>query len=157
MPSAGDTAPDFTATAVAGDVEEFTLSERLDEAPIVLAFFPSAFTPICNHQMDAFQLGLDTFRDAGATIYGVSVDSPFALNAYRDEYGLGFDLVSDMRRSAVEGYGLLTDAPDYDLYSVANRAVFVIDGDGEIVYAWTADVPENEPDYEELLAAIEAV
>jgi peroxiredoxin len=156
MPSQGDSAPDFTAKVANGDVEEFTLSEHLREAPAVLAFFPGAFTPPCSNEMNALQSRIDEFDDAGATLYGVSADSAFSLNAFRDEYDLEFDLVSDMNRAVIEDYDLSIDVADLGLYGVANRAVYVLDEDGEITYAWTAESPENEPDYEELLEAVRA-
>ncbi|WP_254537382.1 redoxin domain-containing protein [Halomarina litorea] len=157
MVSEGDSAPDIEAKVANGDVEDFTLSEHLDEAPVVLAFFPGAFTPPCTNEMNALQEDIDGFEEAGATIYGVSADSAFSLNAFRDEYDFEFDLVSDMSREAIEDYGLSLDVPELGLYGVANRAVFVVDSDGQVTYAWTADDPETEPDYEELKEAAAAV
>jgi len=157
MPSENDGAPDFTRKVANGDMEDFTLSDHLDEAPIVLAFFPGAFTPPCSNEMTALQSRIDEFDEAGATIYGVSADSAFSLNAFRDEHDLKFDLVSDMSRGVIEDYDLSIDVGDLGLYGVANRAVFVVDGDGRITYTWTAESPENEPDYDELLDAVEAV
>jgi peroxiredoxin len=157
MPSENDSAPDFTRKVANGDMEDLTLSDHLDEAPIVLAFFPGAFTPPCSNEMTALQSRIDEFDEAGATIYGVSADSAFSLNAFRDEHDLEFDLVSDMSRGVIEDYDLSIDVGDLGLYGVANRAVFVVDGDGQITYTWTAESPENEPDYDELLDAAEAV
>jgi peroxiredoxin len=153
MVSEGDSAPDIEAKLANGDVEDFRLSDHLDDAPVVLAFFPGAFTPPCTNEMNALQDDIGGFQDAGATIFGISADSAFSLNAFRDEYDFEFDLVSDMSREAIEAYDLSLDVPDLGLYGVANRAVFVVDGDGEITYAWEADDPETEPNYEELQQA----
>jgi peroxiredoxin len=156
MVAESDTAPTFTATLANGDVETFDLSEHLGDGPVVLAFFPGAFTPPCSNEMVALQDHLDDFEAAGATVFGVSADSAFSLNAFREEHDLGFDLVSDMDRTAIEAYGLRIDIEDLGLLGVANRAVYVVDGDGEVSYVWTTDDPTVEPDYEELLDAVEA-
>ncbi|MFC6836038.1 redoxin domain-containing protein [Halomarina ordinaria] len=157
MVSEGDSAPTFTATLANGDVEEFDLSEHLGDGPTVLAFFPGAFTPPCSNEMVALQDHLGEFESAGATLYGVSADSAFSLNAFRDEHGLEFDLVSDMGRDVIESYDLTIDIEDLGLFGVANRAVFVLDEDGEVTYAWVSDDPTVEPDYDELLDAVESV
>jgi peroxiredoxin len=156
MPQTGDSAPRFTATLANGDVEPFELDEHLGDGPVVLAFFPGAFTPPCSNEMVALQDHLDQFEDAGATLLGVSADSAFSLNAFREENGLEFDLVSDTGRGAIDDYDVRIDVADIGLHGVANRAVFVLDGDGTVTYAWTADEPSTEPDYDELLDAVRA-
>ncbi|PSQ20725.1 peroxiredoxin [Halobacteriales archaeon QS_9_67_17] len=105
---------------------------------------------------DATVANGDVFEDAGATVLGLSADSAFSLNAFRDEHDLSFDLVSDMDGDAIDAYGLEIDIGDLGLFGVANRAVFVIDDGGEVTYTWTTDDPTNEPDYEELVEAVEA-
>jgi peroxiredoxin len=156
MPETGDAAPDFTNKVATGEVAEFTLSDVTGDGPVVLAFFPGAFTPPCSNEMVALEAHLDDFETAGATVYGVSADSPFSLNAFRDEHDLSFDLVSDMSRETIRAYDLEIDIADLGLHGVANRAVYVLDDDGEIVYDWVADSPENEPDYDELLDAVQS-
>jgi peroxiredoxin len=137
-------------------VEPFDLSDHLGDGPVVLAFFPGAFTPPCSNEMVALQGHHDEMEAAGATLLGVSADSAFSLNAFREEHGLEFDLVSDMGREAIDAYGLEIDIDDLGLHGVANRAVFVLDESGTVTYVWTTDDPTNEPDYEALLEAVEA-
>ncbi|MBX0323743.1 redoxin domain-containing protein [Halomicroarcula sp. F13] len=156
MVSTGDSAPNVSATVANGEVEAFELSDHLGDGPVVLAFFPGAFTPPCSNEMVALQDHLADFEAAGATLLGLSADSAFSLNAFREEHGLEFDLVSDMSREAIRDYGLEIDIADLGLHGVANRAVFVVDGDGDVAYSWVADDPTNEPDYEELLGAVES-
>jgi peroxiredoxin len=156
MVTESETAPTFTATLANGDVEAFDLDDYLGDGPVVLAFFPGAFTPPCSNEMVALQGHLDEFQAAGATVLGISADSAFSLNAFRDEYDIEFDLVSDMDRDTIEAYDLEIDIPDLGLHGVANRAVYVLDEDGTVTYAWTTEDPTVEPDYEELLAAVEA-
>ncbi|WP_066413188.1 redoxin domain-containing protein [Halorubrum aethiopicum] len=156
MVSTGDTAPTFTATYKGSDHETFDLEEHLGDGPVVLAFFPGAFTPPCSNEMVALQERYDDFEAAGATLLGVSADSAFSLGAFADEYDLAFDLVSDMDGDTIEAYGLSMDLADLGLYGVANRAVYVLDDEGTVTYAWVADDPTNEPDYDALLEAVEA-
>ncbi|WP_339104489.1 redoxin domain-containing protein [Haloterrigena salinisoli] len=156
MPATGDAAPDFTAPLANGDIEEFTLSDRLeDEAPIVLAFFPGAFTSVCTSEMCAFQDRLAGFNDLDASVYGVSRDSPFTLNEFRAQNDLEFGLISDYNKEITDDYGIEMDFDDLGVYGVAKRSVFVIDGDGEITYSWVSDDPGVEPDYDEVEAAVE--
>jgi peroxiredoxin len=153
MVTVGDEAPDFTAPLANGDVESFTLSERLGEAPLVLAFFPAAFTGTCTNEMKSFQERLGEFEAAGATVYGVSVDSPFALNEFREQNDLTFDLVSDANREVVEAYDVTMDFEAVGIRDLAKRAVFVVDAEGTVTYAWVSDDAGVEPEYDEVLAA----
>jgi len=143
----GDEAPDFTAPLANGDVETFTLSEHLDEAPIVLAFFPAAFTPTCTTEMCTFRDRMANFEDIDATVYGISVDLPYTLNEFREQNDLDFGLISDERRELIDAYGVASAFSPLDM-RVAQRAVFVVDDDGTITYRWLGDTPKQEPDYE---------
>lgn len=158
MVSKGDEAPDFTVPLSNGEVDSFTLSEALEsESPIVLAFFPGAFTSVCSHEMNTFQDRLDEIVDTGATLYGVSIDTPFSQNAFRDDLGLEFDLLSDTNREMIHEYDVAMDFENLGVRDVAKRSVFVIDDSGTITYAWVSDDPGREPDYDEVVAAVEAV
>jgi len=157
MVSDGENAPEFTAPLADGDVGTFELSDELEaEGPIVLAFFPGAFTRVCNHEMDTFQDRLDRFTEHDATVYGVSVDSPFVLNELREQLSLEFDLISDANREIIHEYDAATSFDQYGIDELAQRAVFVIDDSGTITYAWIADNPGQEPDYDEVEAAAKA-
>lgn len=150
MVAVGDEAPDFTAPLATGDIESFTLSENLDDAPIVLAFFPAAFTGVCTTEMCTFDDMLSGFEDVGATVFGVSVDSPFTLNEFRGQEGLDFDMISDFEKEVIEAYGVRTDFEHLGVFGLAQRSVFVVDADGTITYRWVADDAGQEPDYDEV-------
>ncbi|MFC6766188.1 redoxin domain-containing protein [Natrinema soli] len=156
MVSQGDTAPTFTATLGTSDHEPFNFEDHIGTDPVVLAFFPGAFTPPCTNEMVALQERIDEFGEGGATVFGVSADSPFSQGAFREEHGIEFDLVSDMAGDAIRAYDLEINIEPLGLYDVANRAVFVVDEDGTITYDWVADDPTNEPDYDELTEAVRA-
>jgi len=153
MVDTGDTAPDFTAPLANGDVDSITLSEELGDGPIVLAFFPGAFTSVCTTEMCSFQDQLSEFEDVGATVYGVSRDTPFTLNEFRDQNDLSFGLISDLNKEIIDAYDVEMDFADLGVYGVAKRSVFVVDADGEVTYAWVSDDPGVEPDYDEVREA----
>lgn len=153
MVSTGDSAPNFSATYRGSDHESFELQDQVGDGAVVLAFFPGAFTPPCTNEMVAIQERIEEFREAGARVLGVSADSAFSQGAFANEYGLEFDLVSDMSGDAIEAYGVGIDIPELGLYGIANRAVYVIDEDGRITYSWVADDPTNEPPYDEVIEA----
>ena len=154
-PETGDTAPTFTAKVGTSDHEPFDLDDVLGDGPVVLAFFPGAFTPPCTNEMVALQERIGEFEATGATVLGVSADSPFSQGAFCNEHGIEFDLVSDMSGDVIRAYGVEMDIADLGLHGIANRSVFVLDDDGTVVYRWIADDPTNEPDYDELLDAVE--
>jgi|SRR5262245_15096328 len=124
----GQQAPDFTLRNEEG--EEVTLSS-LRGRNIVLVFYPLAFSGICTKELHDVTDLADKFTDATAEVYGISVDSPFALKAFRRDENLTPHLLSDFHpRGAV--------AKEYDAYldevGIATRATYVIDKDGRI--AW---------------------
>lgn len=156
MVSTGDAAPTFTATYRGSDHETFEFEDHLGDGPVVLAFFPGAFTPPCSNEMESLQARLEQIESAGATLFGVSADSSFSQEAFVEEYGLAFELVSDMAGNAIEAYDVSLDIPELGLYGVADRAVYVIDEEKTVTYSWIADDPTTEPDYDALIEAVEA-
>lgn len=152
MVTEGDSAPDFTAPMRTpdGDITEFTLSSALDDGPVVLAFFPGAFTSVCTGEMRTFRDRLDGLLDTGASLYGVSIDSPFSLGEFAEQNELTFPLISDTEKDVIEAYDIVMDFDDLGITGVAKRSVFVVDGDGTVTYAWVSDDPGVEPDYDEV-------
>ena len=155
MVSESDTAPDFTAPMRTpdGDITEFSLSSATDDGPVVLAFFPGAFTSVCTGEMRTFRDRLDNLTDAGASLYGVSIDSPFSLGEFAEQNELTFPLISDTNKEVIDAYDVVMDFADLGVPGVAKRSVFVVDESGTITYAWVSDDPGVEPDYDEVEAA----
>jgi peroxiredoxin len=151
MVEVGDEAPNFTAPLANGDVEVVELSDLIaEDAPVVLAFFPAAFTGVCTDEMCTFRDEMAQFDDVGATVYGISVDTPFTQNEFRAQNDLNFDLISDTNRKIIDAYDVSMDFADLGVYEVAKRSVFVVDADGKVTYRWVSDDPGVEPDYEEV-------
>ena len=121
-----------------------------------LAFFPGAFTSVCTTEMCSFRDRLRAFEDVDATVYGVSTDSPFSLNEFRSQNDLSFGLVSDHEKDIIDAYRVRTSFDHIGLHGLAKRAVFVVDTDRTIAYAWVSDDPGVEPDYDEVATAAHA-
>ena len=136
-----------------GDVEEFGLLSAATDGPIVLAFFPAAFTGGCTEEMCTFRDSMARFEEVDATVYGVSVDLPFALNAFADEHDLNFPLVSDFEQQLVEVFDVRLDGV-MGLDGLAERSVFVIDTDGVVRYEWVRE--DGNPDFDELISTVES-
>lgn len=155
MVDEGDTAPDVTApmSTPDGDIASFDLSDAIEDGPVVLAFFPGAFTSVCTGEMRTFRDRLENLTDAGAQLYGVSIDTPFALGEFAEQNDLNFPLVSDSTREVIDAFDVRMDFEELGVTGVAKRSVFVVDEDGTITYSWVSDDPGVEPDYEEVEAA----
>tara|TARA_B100001750_G_scaffold31853_1_gene21829 strand:- start:5946 stop:6392 length:447 start_codon:yes stop_codon:yes gene_type:complete len=142
-------APDFTLTA--HDKSSVTLSE-MRRGRVILAFYPAAFTGVCTKEMCTFSDGIAGLDSSGVSVLGISVDSPFSNAAFADSNGITFPLLSDVHREAVDAYGIALGDFVIPGYTVAQRSVFVVEPDGSIGYAWVADNPGMEPDYEAVMA-----
>ena len=155
MLSINDAAPDFTLKNT--DKEDVSLSDFGDKA-VVLAFYPCAFTGVCDTEMCTLQDNLKAFNDLNTTVLGISVDSPWANGAFSKQYNLEFDLLSDSDREVIKSYDVLfTGLGGIEGYTCANRAVYIIK-DGTIKYAWQAEPnPGVEPDYDELKSNLESI
>ncbi len=150
----GQPAPDFYGMRADGEnVDEFRLSEHLDQTNIVLAFFPLAFTSVCTDEMCTFRDQLARFNDLNAQVYGISVDSPFALNAFIQQQGLTFPLLSDFNREISRSFGVLHEDL-MGLREIAKRSVFVLDPQGVVRYRWVSDDPGQMPDFDAVRAAL---
>src|SRR6476661_11042396 len=146
----GSTAPDFTLTNQ--DREPVTLSAQRGK-PVVLAFFPAAFSSVCTKELCTFRDQLGRLNDAKAQVYGISVDTFFTLKAFQDAQHLTFPLLSDFNKQAIRDFGVYNEDM-IGLKGIAKRAVFVIDKDGVIRYREVLEDARNEPDYEKALAAV---
>ena len=153
MLNINESAPNFTLKNTNKD--DITLSDYTDKV-VVLAFYPGAFTGVCDTEMCTIQDNLNSFNDFGATVFGISVDSPWANAGFASKYNLEFDLLSDLDRTVVNKYDILFKGlGGIEGYTCANRAVFIIQN-GVIKYAWQAEPnPGVEPNYEEIKSFIE--
>lgn len=153
MPTIGSDAPDFTLPD--HKREAVTLSEQRGKN-VVLAFFPAAFTGVCEKELCTFRDSIAAFNDLDAAVYGIAVDAPFSNAAFAERNNLNFPILSDYARAAVRAYDIAhDDFAGMTGYTAAKRSVFVVDKQGKLQYAWVADNPGQEPNYDEVKAAVE--
>ena len=151
----GSIAPDFTLPNQ--DREPVTLSKQRGR-PTVLAFFPAAFSSVCQKELCTFRdaLGqLDKLNRAKAQVYGISVDTFFSLKAFADQQHLTFPLLSDFNKQVIRDYGVFNEDM-IGLKGIAKRAVFVLDKNGVVRHREVLDDARNEPDYQKVYDAVAA-
>jgi peroxiredoxin len=149
----GSKAPDFTLTNQ--DRQPVTLS-GLQGKPVVLAFFPAAFSSVCQKEMCTFRDSLARLGQADAQVYGISVDTFFTLKAFQDQQKLNFPLLSDFNKQVIRDYGVFNEDM-IGLKGIAKRAVFVIDKNGIVRHREVLEDARNEPDYERVFTMLGAL
>ena len=146
----GSKAPDFTL--ISDDRQPVTLS-ALRGRPVVLAFFPAAFSSVCTKELCTFRDSLGRLNRADAQVFGISVDTFFTLKAFHDQQQLTFLLLSDFNKQAIRDYGVFNEDM-IGLKGIAKRAVFVIDKDGIVRHREVLEDARNEPDYEKVFSTL---
>ncbi len=146
----GAAAPDFTTQAsIGGKVFTFALGDALKKGPVVLYFYPAAFTPGCTIEAHDFADAVDQYKALGATVIGVSHDDIDKLNKFSvTECRSKFAVAADTDQHIMKAYdSILALNPNY-----ANRTSYVIAPDGKVIYSYTALAPEKH--VENTLAAV---
>ena len=147
---AGDTAPDFTAQAsIGGKQFTFALADALKKGPVVLYFYPAAFTKGCTIEAHDFAEAMEQYHALGATVIGVSHDKIETLDKFSvSECRSKFAVAADTDQHIMKSYdAILTIKPDY-----ANRTSYVISPTGKIIYSFTDLAPDKH--VENTLAAL---
>ena len=146
----GSKAPDFTLTNQ--DRQPVKLSEQRG-SPVVLAFFPAAFSSVCTKELCTFRDSLARLNEAHAKVYGISVDTFFTLKAFQEAQQLTFSLLSDFNKQAIRDYGVFNEDM-IGLKGIAKRAVFVIDKDGMVRHREVLEDARNEPNYDSVFKTL---
>jgi peroxiredoxin len=137
----GTTAPNFTAKAsLGGQVFTFSLADALKKGPVVLYFYPAAFSYGCTIEAHDFADAVDQYKALGATVIGVSHDDIATLNKFSvSECRSKFAVAADEDQSIMKSYdATIWLAPDY-----ANRVSYVIAPDGKVIYQYTSLNPDK--------------
>ncbi|MGA0407178.1 MAG: redoxin domain-containing protein [Limisphaerales bacterium] len=146
--SVGTQAPDFTLKSKNADgVVDISLSNNKGQKNTVLLFFPLAFTGVCTSELCDVTAGLSQYSDLNADVIGISVDSPFAQEAWAQKENIGITLASDLNKKTAADYGVLLD----DLLgfgSTSARAAFVVDKQGVVQYAEQTPTPKDLPNFD---------
>jgi peroxiredoxin len=154
MVEVGEKAPGFTLYDA--DKKMRNLSEFLAQGKkTVIAFFPGAFTGVCTQEMCTFRDMYSELQGLGGSVVGISVDAPFAQKAFIEKNGLTFPLLCDFKREVIEKYGVVWKGlGGVEGYVSANRAIFVVDGQGVVRYKWIAPNPGTLPNFDEIKKAL---
>jgi peroxiredoxin len=144
----GTIAPDFTLDVTPN--QRLSLHELRGD-PVILAFYPADWSPVCGDQMALYNEILPEFRKAGATLLGISVDGVWCHEAFAKDRHLHFPLLADFepKGSVAQKYGAYREADGF-----CERALFVIDKNGQIAWTWLSPVGIN-PGADGILEALE--
>jgi peroxiredoxin len=155
--SVGSKAPDFTLKSKGAEgLRDVSLSANLGKKNTVLLFFPLAYTSVCTQEMCDVTAGLSAYTDLNADIIAISVDSPFAQEAWAKEKGITITVASDLNKTTAKNYDVLLDDL-IGLGSVSARAAFVIDKSGVIQYAEQTPTPKELPNFEAIKAKLSSL
>lgn len=148
MIAAGAAAPDFTLSDQDG--VPVTLS-GLRGTRVLLVFYPLDFSPVCSDQFAAYQDRLSEMRDAGAELFGISVDSAFSHKAFQDRLGVSIPLLSDFhpKGEVARSYGVYIDARGH-----SQRALVLIDPQGSVEWSHQSPSPLEIPSADLVLEAL---
>lgn len=155
MPIAvGTKAPDFTLKSKTSEgLKDVKLSDNFGKKATVLLFFPLAFTSVCTTEMCDTTAGLGEYEALGASVIGISVDSPFAQEAWANINKIKLTLVSDLNKETTKAYGVLFPGLA-GIGDTAARAAFVIGADGVVKYAEQTATPKDLPNFAAIKAAL---
>jgi peroxiredoxin len=146
--SVGTKAPDFTLKSKqASGLVDVKLSNNFGKKNTVLLFFPAAFTGVCTTELCDITAGLGSYSGLNADVVAVSVDTPFAQEAWAQKEKIGITLASDLNKNVIKQYDvvfpMLAGVGD-----TAARAAFVIDKNGVIQYSEQTPTPKDLPNFQ---------
>ena len=144
-------APDFTL--VDDSLNQITLSE-LKGRPVVLLFFPLAYTRVCTQELCSVSTDLSFYNTLNAVLLGISVDSPFVLSKFKEEYNIHFTLLSDFNKQVSHLYDCIYSDFVHGLKGVSKRAAFVINPEGYIVYEEVLENAGSLPNFDSIKSSL---
>src|SRR6476646_8104045 len=146
-PRVGTQAPDFTLPSTSG--ERITLSQ-LRGKPVLIAFFPLAFSSTCTAELCEMRDDWSEFESRGVVVLPISVDSTYSLKEYKQKYSMTVDLQSDFKREVSIRYGVLNEERFF-----SNRAYFLIDAQGVVRWTHVEENPSLKRTNQEILAEVD--
>jgi peroxiredoxin len=150
----GTSAPDFTLkTKTAHGLEDVKLSDNFGKQNTVLLFFPLAFTGVCTQEMCDVSGGISSYESLNAAIYGISIDSPFAQEAWAHQEKITIKLLSDLNKTVIHAYDVVFPGLA-GIGDTASRAAVVIDKQGHIAHMEQTATPKDLPDFEAVKAVL---
>lgn len=150
----GSQAPDFTLKSKsATGLVDIKLSNNFGKKNTVLLFFPAAFTSVCTSELCSISGGMNDYAALGADVIGISIDTPFAQEAWAQKEKITIPLASDLNKEVIKKYDvvfpMLAGVGD-----TAARAAFVIDKNGVVQYSEQTPTPKDLPNFDAVKAAL---
>ncbi|MEI9942761.1 MAG: redoxin domain-containing protein [Chitinophagaceae bacterium] len=140
-------APDFT---LYDSTKNKVILSELKGNNVLLLFFPFAFTSTCTKELCSIRDNIGLYDKADAKVFGISVDSLYALAKFKEEQHLNFSLLSDFNKDASTAYGSLYETWNYNMKGVSKRSAFVIDKKGIIKYVEVLEEAGKVPDFDSI-------
>jgi len=152
--SVGTKAPDFTLKSKqASGLVDVKLSNNFGKKNTVLLFFPAAFTGVCTQELCDITGGLSAYSGLNADVIAISVDTPFAQEAWAQKEKIGITLASDLNKQVIKQYDvvfpMLAGVGD-----TAARAAFVVDKAGVVQYSEQTPTPKDLPHFDQVKARL---
>ena len=146
--SVGSKAPDFSLKSKnAEGLKDVKLSDNFGKKNTVILFFPLAFTGVCTQEMCDITAGLGAYTGLNADVIAISVDSPFAQEAWAAQNKITITIASDLNKKTAADYDVLL-GDLIGLGSVSARAAFVVDKNGVIQYSEQTPTPKDLPNFD---------
>ena len=152
----GQQAPDFTLYS--DEKKPFKLTDHRGKN-LLLLFFPGAFTSVCTSELNSVNNELDTYEDADVQVVGISTDSPFVLEEFKNANDLQYPLLSDHDGEVSARYGAKynRDFTGMKLDRISKRSAFLVDREGTVQYAEVLENAGEQPDFEAIKERIQAL
>lgn len=150
----GQTAPAFSLFD--SDKNKVSLADFAGKN-VLLLFYPQAFTGVCTKELCSVRDDISRYSNANAQVLGISVDSVFTLNKFKEEQQYNFPLLSDFNKEVSAAYGSIYDEWILDMRGVSKRSAFIIDREGKIAYAEVLDNAGDVPDFAAINAKLETL
>lgn len=152
----GSQAPDFTLLNT--ERQPVSLSSLTGDKAAVIAFFPAAFSGVCQKELCTFRDGLSDYNDLNANVVAISPDHVFSNKAFAEQNEINFPVLTDFTLSTIKAYDVaFENFAGVEGYTACARAVFVVDKEGKVAYAEVTENPGVEPNYEAVQAAVKAL
>jgi len=146
----GSKAPDFSLKSKqASGLVDVKLSNNFGKKNTVLLFFPAAFTSVCTKEMCDISAGLNAYSGFNAEVIGISVDTPFAQEAWAQKEKINITLASDLNKDVIKKYDVVFPML-VGIGDTAARAAFVIDRNGVVQYSEQTPTPKDLPDFDKV-------
>jgi peroxiredoxin len=150
----GSKAPDFSLKSKnAAGLTDVKLSDNIGKKNTLLLFFPAAFTSVCTEELCDISAGLSQFSGLNAAVIAISVDTPFAQEAWAKQSKITLTLASDLNKTVTKAYDVLFP----NLAGVGDtsaRAAFIIDKQGVVQYAEQTATPKDLPNFAAIKATL---